>query len=536
MAAVVLMLLTVPDWSLSRFLRRLATGLSRRRSSVVVLVGLAAFAGSVAVTFFSRFPQPRIHDEFSYLLAADTFARGRMTNPAHPMWVHFESPHIIHQPTYASKYPPAQGLVLAAGQVIADNPLVGVWVSVGLACAAVSWMLMSWVSPRWALVGGMLSALHPLTVGWGQTYWGGAVAMAGGALVLGAFRRLMKRPRTRDAFVIGLGLAVLANSRPFEGLALSAPLLAALLVKLVRERKLRRVAAPLCSVLTLVAALMCLYNYRVTGSPFRMPYQVHEETYAVAPAFLWQSPRPEPPYRHKELREFFAEWSTDLYVRQQWLPGAIEGAKNKLSFFYEEFFPGGELVLPLLLTVLVAAIDRWTRVGLALAIAFAVALLSETWMNAHYAAPVAGLMIALLLRAMRRLSLWKWRGKRVGRLLSRSIGLLCAAALLNTSVGLVRKNRPSWNDERARIVSELAQQPGGHLVIVRYGPNHSTHEEWVYNGADIDGSKIVWARDMGATSNGRLLDYFSDRSVWLLEPDVRKPGLQRYPKGTEAGL
>ena len=325
-------------------------GLARRRGASVATVGAAAILLRLAILPLQPIPQPFIHDEFSYLLAADTFASGRLTNPTHPMWTHFESFHIDQQPTYMSMYFPAQGLVMAAGQVLLGHPWYGVLLSVGLMCAALCWMLQGWLPPGWALLGGMLAVLRlGLFSNWINGYYGGAVAAAGGALVLGALPRMKRRANVRDGVLLAVGAMVLANSRPYEGLLVCGPAAVAMFWEYRKRLRFlsRSLVAP--SILVLIAGgLMAHYNQRVFGSALTLPYETNRMTYASAPVFLWESPRPAPEYRSKEMHDFFQIWEMHDFRLAGTLHGFIDKTAQKFATAVLFFF-GFALLSPLLL-------------------------------------------------------------------------------------------------------------------------------------------------------------------------------------------
>jgi hypothetical protein len=456
------------------------------------------------------------------------------------MWISFETFHVNWQPTYHSMYPPAQGLVLALGQIL-GHPWIGVLLSDAAMCAAICWMLRAWVPARWALLGGALAGVKfGITSYWMNSYWGGAVAAIGGALVLGAFARIVRHARVRDAVLFGLGLAILANSRPYEGLVFAIPAVVCLLLWLLRRSKSRdvagasriRIVAPLLAVLLATAGWMAYYNWRTTGHPLLMPHVLNTRSYHSTAVFLWQHPGPEKQYRNQQFRDFYNGWERDYYDNT-WAALRRASWEKIQRCGYAYFWPGLVLVLPGLPFALRDRKMRLPWITLAVGI---VAVLAVIWSNAHYAAPFTGALYLLIVQTIRHVRTMRIAGRPVGMAVARAAVLLLAVDTA-ANVRIHRCDPLPWTCEgdisRFVVQNKLEHEPGKHLIVVRYEVDHNVHDEWVYNGAEIDNAKVLWARELDAMQNAKLFDYFKDRKIWLVIPDVDNTYLERYtPPGT----
>ena len=584
---------------------------ARTRGRVLVAVSVVTFAACASVAALVHEPVPVVHDEFSYLLMSNMFASGHVAMPPPLYPEFFETFHVIVQPTYASKYFPGQGLFLAAGELLTGHPIVGVWLSAGLACAATTWMLQAWIGRVGGLLGGALMVLQIGVLSyWTQTYWGGMVSALGGALFLGAARRLCRVVTWQSSWWLALGIAIVGVTRPVEGAIILIPFSLLILARLASRRsrrQLRRLAPVLVTisaVLVPAAAAIAGYNTTITGSAWISPYQLHERQYQETPQFTALSKRPPIQYSNDVLKKFYSGTEVALYDSQQTISGIMSGAVTKLRAFWQ-FYGGLALTLPFVLPPLLrrgwqrylqfvigailivgvihnlshapignAAIivaiglqvvilwsvspDVWGRVAIATSVGLVVFELTQVkWFQPHYFAPATSLVVYLQTRGL--LSLWSptltGMNKSAGlgsittwtRNVAICVPAMCAVLLVTDIVARVRGvrsrdrvgaqafvlERDEWSRQRSEIGEHFEQSSKSHLVFVRYDPDHNPLIEWVFNHADLRGSKVIWARDRGTDRNRVLMAWLADRQVWLLHADASPIRLEPYSEREE---
>jgi len=472
-------------------------------------------------------PTPDLYDEFGHLFVADTLRHFRLANPLHPMHRFFETFFILQEPTYSSIYPVGQGLMLALGWTLSGQPWAGVLLATGLFCGLCYWMLRAWTTPGWALAGGTLAVMEfgPLNQ-WTNSYWGGGLAAAAGCLVFGSLPRLRETGRMVYAGLAGLGIAAHLLIRPYESIFL----VLCVMLYWLPLRILAKAVPVACLAVIPAIGFGLLQNRAVTGSWTTMPYVLSQYQYGVPAALTFQA-NPAP---HRELtREQELDYKMQSGFRGRG-PETFVSFLQRLEFrvrYYRFFFlPPLYIALAAFPVALRVRRFAWAAVS---AVIFALGINFFPAFQFHYLAAITCLFVLIAVVGLQQLA-------RISPAAAHLILLLCGAHFLfwygvHVFEAQTIRAYETWTsishrgpERRIAIAHQLAAQNGKQLVFVRYSPQHIFQDEWVYNRADIDGAKVVWARDRGPEEDLKLCAYYPDREVWLLEPDARPPRLEPY--------
>jgi hypothetical protein len=174
-----------------------------------------------------------------------------------------------------------------------------------------------------------------------------------------------------------------------------------------------------------------------------------------------------------------------------------------------------------------------------------VGMMVEIFLIPHYMAPFTAAIYALGLQGMRHMRVFRPGDQPVGMALVRLtmvvLIVMCGFRLYAQPLHLSFPEWPSstWNfswygpdvfgKDRVEVERKLESLPGGQIAIVRYSAEHNPQDEWIYNAANIDQSKVIWAREMDPANNRELFQYYKDRKVWLVLPDTRPVTVSPYP-------
>jgi hypothetical protein len=487
-----------------------------RRGWCVIVLAIMPLGLRLALLAHHPVPVPDIYDEFGHLLVADTLGHFRLANPPHALPQFFETFFVLQRPTYSSIYPIGQGVALAVGRAVFGSPWAGVLLSAAALCALCYWMLLGWTTPRWALTGGLLAVFEfgPLNQ-WTNDYWGGSLAAAGGCLVFGALPRWYAGKRGRDAVLLGLGLGVNLLIRPYESVFL---VLSVVLFRLPDLGRTIRPALIAAMVVLPAIGVTLLQDKRVTGCWTTLPYSLSQYQYGV-PASLTFQPGVTP---HNNLtREQDLEYKTQRGFRASevetfgsYFRRLVYRTRYYRFYFYAPLYPA--------LIAFVAGIRSYRYFWVAATVAlFALGTNFFPAFQFHYLAAVVCLFVLMSVAGLE----WLSRSNAGAKAANVILWLCIAQFVFSYASGAVEERIPV---RRIGVERQIAKIPGKLLIFVRYWPNHIFQDEWVYNAADIDGSRVVMARDLGEPEDEKLRRYYPDRAAWLLEPDAVPPALAPY--------
>jgi hypothetical protein len=517
----------VPGWLGDRFdtrFERWETALQRRGPLVVALMSIAV----VWFTWDALAPIPRVHDEYSYLLQADIFARLRWTAAAPPIADFFEQPHVQVVPVVASKYPPGHALLLALGSLVGFHALVPLLLT-GITAALV-WALAARLTDPWtALLTWLAWLTAPLVLRFQPSYFSELTTTP---LVLAAWWLLLDWRETRKrspllwmALAIGWG----AITRQLTMLAFAIPIGVVVVRDVVRTKAWRDFALAL-AIGVAVLLILPLWSWRTTGDWRVSPVEQYRKDYLPFDKMGFTVDTSAP---LRAVSPVLKSLYDDLLIprRQQTLGAVPRTAMESAIQLSIALFQ--EARLPLALFALVGLFAPAGPLGAALrfgalssAMLFVAYLAFPHWPSwtLYYleTVPVAAALIAVGIA---------WTARRIsGARAVRTSLALAVAAIAVFAMPSVWKWRAKLRTETAfnrHFILQLQQLPSPRaIVFVHYSSNVVQHIAVVFNYADLAAAPVWVVHDLGPR-NAELRKMAPDRASFDFDEEQLVKGLRR---------
>jgi hypothetical protein len=256
-----------------------------------------------------------------------------------------------------------------------------------------------------------------------------------------------------------------------------------------------------------------------------LPYALYYQEYQSAPPWIFLSERKAPAYRHSELANAWGHEVEALREARSNLLANVRGVRDVASFY------GSPLLLfPLTVATLLLASYRFWAAAVIYLVVWC-GLLVSLIKFPHYIAASIGLLPILAAYGFRVLSVI---GRNYGSFLVLAFATLLCIQGNGERVHVWETRARNFISPRMIGTTEALKQGGRHLILVRYSVQDVGNNEVVYNGADIDSSQIVWARDMGESKNRELINYYhGSRKISLYEPDIDPAKLIPYASASQ---
>jgi hypothetical protein len=491
---------------------------------------------------------PAYHDEFSYLLQAQTFLAGRLSWP--PMRIHpelFHQIHVLNEPTTASRYFPWTGLWMAPF-VAAEKPYVGHWIAGALACGFFYRSMLRLLSAPWALCGGLLIAVSPGLAIFSNLLLAHHPTMLALSAFLWSFLKLMDRPSGLWALVSGSFLTLAMLGRPMTAAGFALPfgvwLVAQYLTGLRKRRDADSTSQAVNSTdrfdlrmlslmgLPIISGLvfMAVMNDRITGDWRISAYQYYTDTWTPRHRFGFNNAIRGEAMAHPNVLQTYDRWAVNLTPAK-----ALENARNRLlaSFMWSLGMPALVLLICTALPTCnpIRSDKRWFLVLMSVISLHIVHI--PYWYDGilhwHYVFETAPLLLMLAAVGLQNLSV-TLQPFRMPRLSAAWLSLLvfssllpawCDAELLwgpcRVSLAVSEQSFSRIRFEQFRRLARSAKIRHPCLILVDERQS-DPQLSYIVNPPDLSSDVLVCRLPADSQTLRELAAAFPDRSFYVFDP------------------